>query len=246
MKPPKKEPMPTSTGIPFPVRINRYLALTGVATRRAAEALIVAKKVLINDRPALLTDRVTAKDKVVVVSVPTRRFRYFAYNKPRGIVTHSPQNPGEKAIADVAGLPGVFPIGRLDKSSEGLMILTDDGRVTERLLSPRFEHEKEYIVTVREDVRPDMLARLADGPMLEDGPTKPCRAVSRGAHTIALTITEGRKHQVRRMLDAVNGTVTSLRRVRIMGVHLGNLPSGAHREFRGEDREKFLSSLGLR
>ncbi|NTW13770.1 MAG: rRNA pseudouridine synthase [Candidatus Moranbacteria bacterium] len=234
-----------SESIPYPVRINRYLALKGVSTRRGAESLITAGKVTINGRTAVLTDRVNENDDVIVRNHTERKYRYFAYNKPRGIVTHSPQNPGEKAIADVAGIPGVFPVGRLDKSSEGLMILTDDGRVTERLLSPRFAHEKEYLVTVREDVRPDMLARLADGPMLEDGPTKRCVAVSRGSHMISLTITEGRKHQVRRMLDAVGGTVTSLRRIRIMRVPLGNLPSGKHRQFKGDDLQEFLSDLGL-
>lgn len=231
--------------IPYPVRINRYLALTGVSTRRGAETLIVAGKVSINGHTAVLTDRVNEGDDVAVKTHQKRTFRYFAYHKPRGIITHSPQNPGEKSIADIAGVRGVFPVGRLDKSSEGLIILTDDGRVTERLLSPRFAHEKEYLVTTREDIRPDMLARLAEGPMLEDGPTKPCVAVSRGAHTVVLTITEGRKHQVRRMLDAVNATVTSLRRLRIMNVRLGDLPSGAHRELAGEEKEEFLSSLGL-
>lgn len=243
---PRKPDVSASSAIPYPVRINRYLALTGVSTRRAAEELILKGLVSINGRKAVLTDRVKESDDVNVRSSGRKRvFRYVAYHKPRGIVTHSPQLPGDRSIADVSGVPGVFPVGRLDKSSEGLMILTDDGRITERLLSPRFSHEKEYRVTIREDVRPDMLARLSKGPMLEDGPTKPCVAVSDGAHLVSLTITEGRKHQVRRMLAAVGGTVTSLKRVRIMDIRLGSLPSGAHRKLEHEELLEFLSALGL-
>lgn len=232
-------------GIPYPVRINRYLALTGVSTRRGSEELINAGKVFINGRRAVLTDRVNEGDDVSVSDMRKRDFRYFAYHKPRGIVTHSPQNTGEKSIADIAGIPGVFPVGRLDKASEGLIILTDDGRVTERLLSPRFGHEKEYVVTIRERVRHDMISALEKGPVLEDGPTKPCLVSQRDANTVVMTITEGRKHQVRRMLDAVGGTVTSLRRIRVMDVRLGSLPSGSARKIKGEELRFFLSDLGL-
>lgn len=233
------------TEIPYPVRINRYLALRGVSTRRGAEEIIRAGKVLINGRPAVLTDRVNEDDEVTLSGMEKRKFRYFAYHKPRGIITHSPQNPGERSIADIAGIPAVFPIGRLDKASEGLIILTDDGRVTERLLSPKSGHEKEYVVTVRERIRPDMIRDLEKGPVLEDGPTKPCLVEQRDANTLVMTITEGRKHQVRRMLDAVGGTVTSLRRIRVMEVRLGSLPAGSARKIKGEELHVFLSDLGL-
>lgn len=232
--------------IPYPVRINRYLALTGVSTRRGAEDLIRSGKVSINGRTAVLPDRVNEGDTVNVSGVEKRNYRYFAYHKPRGIITHSPQNRGEKSIADVAGIPGVFPVGRLDKMSEGLIILTDDGRVTDRLLSPRHEHEKEYIVTIREQIRPDMIHVLEKGPVLEDGPTKPCTVKKLSDTTLSITLTEGRKHQVRRMLSAVSGTVTALKRVRIMDIRLGTLPSGKHRKLAGEELNHFLSGIGLK
>jgi 23S rRNA pseudouridine2604 synthase len=232
--------------IPYPVRINRYLALKGVATRRAAEKFIEEGKVIINGRKAVLTDRVDKDDVVTVKSIPKRTYRYFAYHKPRGILTHSPQSKTERAIADIVNIQGIFPIGRLDKDSEGLLILTDDGRVTDRLLSPRFDHEKEYVATIQERVRPDMIARLAEGPILEDGPSKPCRAFSRGSHMITVILTEGRKHQVRRMISAVGGTVTALKRIRVMNIGLGTLPSGEYRAIAGEEKEEFLSALGLR
>ncbi len=232
--------------IPYPVRINRYLALRGIATRRAAEKFIEEGKVLINGKKAALTDRVNEHDTVSVKSLPKRHFRYFAYHKPRGILTHSPQSKAEQAIADVVHLRGVFPVGRLDKDSSGLLILTDDGRVTERLLSSRFNHEKEYVVTIQERTRPDMLAKLAAGPMLEDGPSKPCVATARGSHMISVVLTEGRKHQVRRMLSAVGGTVTKLQRIRVMNILLGDIPSGEYRAIEGAEREAFLFTLGLR
>lgn len=232
--------------IPFPVRINRYLALRGIATRRAAEKFIEDGKVIINGRKAVLTDRVGKDDIVTVKSIPKRTYRYLAYHKPRGILTHSPQSKMERAIADVLRVPGVFPVGRLDKDSEGLLILTDDGRVTERLLSPRFDHEKEYLVTVQERLRPEMITKLSQGPMLEDGPSKPCRVSTRGGHLLSIVLTEGRKHQVRRMLSAVGGTVTTLKRIRIMSIGLRNLSSGEYRVISGDEREEFLSALGLR
>lgn len=232
--------------IPYPVRINRYLALKGIATRRGAEKFIEDGKVSINGERAVLTDRVHEDDIVTVKALPKRTFRYFAYHKPRGILTHSATSDQERTIADVIKIPGVFPIGRLDKNSEGLIILTDDGRITERLLSPRFAHDKEYLVTVQEKVTRDMIARLSKGPMLEDGPTKPCKAVVTGSHTLSIVLTEGRKHQVRRMISAVNGTVTQLKRVRIMNILLSRLAIGGHRRISGDEKAEFLSLLGIK
>jgi len=231
--------------IPYPVRINRYLALTGVSTRRAADDLIRAGKVRINGRMAVLTDRVNEGDDVTVSGPRKRNYRYFAFHKPRGVLTNPERGHAAKAISDVAGIPGVFPVGRLDRMSEGLIILTDDGRVTERLLSPRYDHEKEYVVTIRERIRPDMIHDLEKGPVLEDGPTKPCTVRKISDTTLSITLTEGRKHQVRRMLDAVGGTVTSLRRVRIMGIPLGALSVGRHRKLAGDELTRFLSGIGL-
>lgn len=233
-------------GIPYPVRINRYLALTDVSTRRGAEELIRAGKVSINGRKAVLTDRVNEGDNVVVSGTEKRNYRYFAYHKPKGIITHSPQNRGEKSIANVADIPDVFPVGRLDKASEGLIILTDDGRITERLLSPKHKHEKEYLVTIRENIRPDMIRKLTAGPRLEDGPTKPCAVKKIDKQTLSITLTEGRKHQVRRMLEAVGGTVTALKRIRIMDIRLDALPSGKHRKLTGDELRRFLNLLGLK
>ncbi len=232
--------------IPYPVRINRYLALTGISTRRAAEELILSRKVTINNRVAVLTDRVLQGDEVVVKGFKPKSYRYIAHNKKRGILTHSEKGHDAKAIADVITTPGIYPVGRLDKESEGLIILTDDGRITERLLSPRFDHQKEYLVTVQERLRNDMIEALERGIIIEDGPTKPCTIVKKGPNVISMTITEGRKHQIRRMLTAVGGTVIALKRVRIMNITLGTLAPGASRNISGQEKTEFLSSLGLK
>ncbi|HLC95168.1 MAG TPA: pseudouridine synthase [Patescibacteria group bacterium] len=141
-----------SEKITFPLRINRYLALRGITTRRGADELIALGLVTINGTKAKLGDRVMSDQDTIEVlqnnKVPKKEHSYVAYYKPYGVITHSPQR-GELSIQDVSGFATLFPVGRLDKASEGLILLTDDGRVTERLLHPRFAHEKEYIVTVR-------------------------------------------------------------------------------------------------
>ena len=232
----------------FPLRINRYLALRGLTTRRAADTLISAGSVLINGQKAKLGDRVaSANDRVEIIknNRQAKKARtYVAYYKPRGVITHSPQSE-EASIQDVSGFVGLFPLGRLDKASEGLIILTDDGRVTERLLHPRFAHEKEYIVTVREKTHSQAKAILergveSDGEMLS---AKKVEAV--GPHTLKITLTEGKKHQIRRMLDTLHLTVEQLVRIRIMGVHLGALKPGQSRILKGSARAAFLKSLDL-
>lgn len=230
------------------MRINRYLALRGLATRRGADALIAAGSVLLNGRKAELGDRVaSAADRVEVAKDRKRAkkgYSYVAYCKPRGIITHSPQ-AGEKSIGDVSGFAGLFPLGRLDKASEGLIILTDDGRVTERLLHPRFAHEKEYVVTVREKI-PAQAKTILERGVESDGEVLTAKKVEAvGPHTLRITLTEGKKHQIRRMLDVLRLTVEKLVRIRIMGVHLGSLKAGQARVLKGSARASFLKSLNL-
>lgn len=230
----------------FPIRINRYLALKGITTRRGADELIRSGSVRLNGRPAYLGDRVMSEaDQIEIFADGNEKdFIYVAYYKPRGIITHSPQG-SERSIAEVAGFPGLFPVGRLDKDSEGLILLTDDGRVTERLLHPRFAHEKEYVVTVREKIASTAPGILKAG-VRSDGERLNAKAVTlSGARTLSIVLTEGKKHQIRRMLAAVNLTVEELVRVRIMDIRLGALKPGKGRKLTGKAREAFLKSLGL-
>jgi 23S rRNA pseudouridine2604 synthase len=231
-----------------PLRINKYLAEHKYATRRGADALITAGKVTINGVRAKLGDKVKPGDVVSVDAAATAalsaKYVYYAYNKSVGIVTHSPQ-AGEKDIAQAVPVKGVFPLGRLDKESHGLILLTNDGRVTERLLSPTAEHEKEYIVKVNKPLKQNTLTRLAKGVKIEGYITKQAEVQELGAYAVSLTITEGKRHQIRRMMTALGYEVVDLKRVRIMNITLGDLKDGGLRQLKGAELKNFLTALGL-
>lgn len=234
----------------WPMRINRYLAQKGHATRRDADILIEKGRVRINDRVATLGDKVLETDTVVVqvTGAKKKSYAYFAYHKPRGVITHS-ASQNEKEIAEV--LPkelktyNLFPVGRLDKDSHGLIILTNDGRVTDRLLSPTREHEKEYVVTTKLKLRDSFKKTMETGVDIEGYMTKPCKIKLMGENTFSIVLTEGKKHQIRRMVVALHNEVVQLKRIRILGVRLSNLKSGDYRAIEGEERETFLKALGL-
>ena len=234
----------------YPMRINKYLAHRGFATRKAADMLIEKGLVKINGRRAVLGDKVGESDNVEVKHA-SKKYRYFAYNKPVGVITHSPQL-GEKDITGSTSLKDVFPVGRLDKASHGLIILTDDARITDRLLSPAYEHEKEYFVKVRQELPTNFKKRIEAGVHIEGylpdgqvGKTKRCRVDVLGPKSFRITLTEGKKHQIRRMCAALRLDIVDLERVRIMNIKLGRLPSGAHHKIEGEELTQFLKSLGL-
>lgn len=231
--------------IAYPLRINRYIALQGWATRKDADKLISAGKVYINDKKAVLGDKVLEGDVVELRKRAVKRYTYLAYYKPRGIVSHSPRR-GEVDVAEAAGLAkDVFPVGRLDKDSEGLMILTNDGRVTERLLHPRFTHEKEYRVTVRERIPNSVVNFFKKGVRNNNELLSAKQVKIVGVHTMLITLTEGKKHQVRRMCDAAHLTVEQLTRTRIMNITLIAMKPGKVKPLSGEVLQSFLEKLGI-
>lgn len=208
--------------------------------------MIVQGKVRINGKAAKLGSMVVEGDEVSVSSMRKKNV-YYALNKPRGIITHSPQR-GEKSIADVCKFPEkVFPLGRLDKASRGLILLTNDGRATDRLLNPESNHEKEYVVRVHKPVSESFLRRLARGVFLDTGvTTKACRVKKRGEASFGIILTEGKKRQIRRMCDALGYQVMDLNRVRIMNVRLANLKPGAYRKLAGAELADFLAGIQLK
>ncbi|MBP9749848.1 MAG: rRNA pseudouridine synthase, partial [Candidatus Pacebacteria bacterium] len=217
---------PSSSAV-YPMRINRYLAHQGYATRKKADELVAAGKVLLNGTPAVLGDKVSEHDTVrVLFHAPRKGLLYLAYNKPRGTVTHGAQ-AGEVEILDHIKKRDpniqVFPVGRLDKNSHGLIILTNDGRIVEPMLSPERYHEKEYRVRVNERLRADVAELLSRGVEIGDYLTKPCRAERVDAHTLRIILTEGKNHQIKRMCDALGYTVRDLQRTRIMHIRLMRL-----------------------
>ena len=244
-----KPPIPSKGEPTYPMRINKYLAHKGYATRRGADELVSAGKIMINGKVATLGDKVSEKDTVEVRKpVVEKKLVYLAYHKPVGTITHSPQR-GEKDIKSSlgghAGLRDVFPVGRLDKDSSGLIILTNDGRITDRLLNPDFEHDKEYEVTVREPLKESFKNRMEKGVDIEGCITKPARMELLDEHTFRITLQEGKKHQIRRMAAALGNVVTSLKRVRVLNINLGSLPPNAHQVIKGDELQEFLGALGL-
>jgi 23S rRNA pseudouridine2604 synthase len=230
----------------YPVRINKYLAEKGYATRKGADELVKNKKITINGRIAVLGDKVNKKDEVKVASLKDqKKYSYYAYSKPRGIVTTSAQGD-EKSILDVAKFSEkVFPVGRIDKDSHGLIIMTDDGRITDRMLSPGREHEKEYIVEVDRRFDESFMKNMAGGVKIDGTMTKPAKVKRTGTKTFSIILTEGKNRQIRKMCAELNYTVRDLMRVRIMNITLGKLREGTHRPLSLKERTDLLKSLGL-
>jgi 23S rRNA pseudouridine2604 synthase len=232
----------------YPIRINRYLALNNISSRREADALIEKGVVLINGKKAKIGDKVNADDKVTVNAKSAdvmKKYVYFAFNKPRGIVTNSPKD-GQKSIKDITySADDVFPVGRLDKNSRGLLILTNDGRINDKLLNPEYNHEKEYVVEVNKPITNIFLKVMRQGVQLEDFKTKPAIVEKKDEMTFHITLTEGKKHQIRRMCTDLGWEVVDLKRIRVMGIKLGTLGSGQQRKLQGKELEDLLKSLGI-
>ncbi len=231
------------------MRINKYLAHQGIASRREADVLVAAGKVLINGVKARNGDQVTGTDKVELLGA-TKTKSYLAYYKGRGIITHS---PSEKEV-DIAqrllkdyGVDNVAPIGRLDKDSEGLMILSNDGRITGPLLDPESDHEKEYEVMVDKAIGGMFIKAMTAGVDIEGYRTKPAKVTAHKTNDKKFTIilTEGKKHQIRRMCAALGYQIQSLKRVRIMSIKLDKLKPNQYRKIAGPELKDFLKELGL-
>ncbi|MCX6820070.1 MAG: pseudouridine synthase [Candidatus Adlerbacteria bacterium] len=239
----KKKPVEIPEEPKFPMRINKYLAFKKQTTRREADVLIGRMFVTINGTAAKLGDKVSQTD-IVKIGGPQRKYRYYAYNKPQGIITHSPQGD-EVSIADSINMPGIFPMGRLDKDSDGLILLTDDGRVTDALLNPKHEHEKEYVVTTLHMLPKDFKRNMERGVDIGDYITKKCTVEILSERSFSIILTEGKKHQIRRMCGVFGQSVVQLTRVRIMDIHLGSLAEGAYREMKKTELSTFLQAIGL-
>lgn len=234
----------------FPVRINKYLKDLGVASRRKADEIIERGLVTINGKVAKLGEVVQEEDEVAVDSrlLATMEKRlYVLFNKPIGIVSHNPI-PGQKEVADL--LPkqlqnkNLAVIGRLDRASRGLMLLSNDGLIVDKLLNPKSHHEKEYVVEVDKPISNFFIKRMSEGVHLQGGLTSRKAKVEPISDTaIRIILTEGKKHQIRRMTDSLNYAVRDLRRVRIGNLTLGNLKEGESRVLSGPELDRFLSSL---
>lgn len=228
------------------LRINKWLADHQYASRREADALIKRGVVYINGKKAVLGDKVEEKDKVEVRGAEAEEKVYYAFNKPEGIVTVNAQK-GEEEILDTLDISEkVYPVGRLDKDTEGLLILTNDGRVTTKLLKPDVEVEKEYEVTVDKPVTHQMLVRLQHGVDIgvvgktRHYKTKKAKVRKKGPKRIDIVITEGKNRQVRRMCGALGYKVVKLRRIRLGELQLGSLKKGQYRRLKKKEIESIV------
>ena len=221
------------------MRLNKYISETGVCSRREADAWIAAGRVRVNGAPAELGTQVGEGDRVEVDGKPVAGARseavYIALNKPVGITCTTERHiPGN--IVDFINHPQrIFPIGRLDKDSEGLILLTNHGDIVNEILREENEHEKEYVVTVDKPIDERFLAAMAAGVDILGTRTKPCKLRRIGHNVFGIVLTQGLNRQIRRMCAAFDYKVRRLRRVRVVNIRLGGLRPGQWRDLTQEE-----------
>lgn len=215
-------------------RINKYLSETGYCSRRAADKLVDQGRVTINGKVPEMGTKVAKGDIVKVdgelVSPPKQEFVYLAFNKPVGIVCTTDTGVEKDNIIDFINYPKrIFPIGRLDKPSEGLIFLTNDGDIVNKILRARNNHEKEYLVTVDRPITKDFLHKMRKGIPILDTVTRECQVFEVSTYQFRIILTQGLNRQIRRMCEYLDFRVKKLKRIRIMNVHL-DLPVGKWRD----------------
>ena len=230
-------------------RLNKYISEAGVASRRAADRLIEEGKVTINGKPAVVGDRVYEDDVVAVNGKKIAKEEediILAFNKPRGITCTS--NPEDKDnVIDYIGYPKrIYSVGRLDKDSQGLLLMTNNGELANQIMRSRGEHEKEYIVTVNKPVTKEFIKGMSNGvPILEDRITKKCFVEKIDDNTFRIILKQGLNRQIRRMCEYFDYDVVRLERVRVMNIELGKLKEGRYRNISKQEREELFRQLGL-
>ena len=229
------------------IRLQKYMSENGIASRRKSEEMIEAGKVKVNGRVATLGDKVDPiRDNIVVSGkrvVRNKTKMYIMLHKPRGFVTTMSDELGRKCVSELVEDAGVrlFPVGRLDRNSEGLLLMTNDGAFSNMLTHPSRHVSKVYRVTVREKVTEEQITKLTEGIMLDGTKTLPCdiHIIDKGENRTVLNVVlyEGRNRQIRRMCEAVGLTVIRLKRTEIAGVRLGMLPQGKWRELNEKEMQ---------
>lgn len=231
------------------VRLQKWLAAAGVCSRRKGEVLIQEGRVAVNGRvvTALGTKIDPAADRVAVDGVPVGAANekpvYIIVHKPRGVVTSCEQEGVPVVVDLVACDTRIYPVGRLDKDSTGLVLLTNDGRLHHGLLHPSFDHEKEYEVTVARPVSDGALRRMAEGMPMMGSRTRRALVRRRAGRRFRITLKEGKNRQIRRMVRKVGNHVVALKRIRMASIRLGNLKEGQWRHLTDREVEGLLGAL---
>lgn len=214
------------------IRINKFLSEAGVCSRREADRYIMEGKVKIDGEIAQMGSKVKKGSKVTFCGKPVskeEKLVLIALNKPVGIVcTTDPREPDNIVDFINYGMR-IYPIGRLDKDSEGLILLTNDGNIVNKILRAEYRHEKEYIVRVNKDITPDFIKKMSSGVPILDTETNPCEVYQINRNTFRIILTQGLNRQIRRMCEYLGYRVTYLQRIRIMNIQLGHLKVGSWR-----------------
>jgi 23S rRNA pseudouridine2604 synthase len=229
------------------IRINKFFTEHGICSRREADRLVESGAITINGQVAKLGDRVGPKDVIARdgrVILWGKSPVYIKYNKPVGVTTTSESHVERNIIAEIGHSERIFPIGRLDKDSSGLILLTNDGNIVNEILRTEFGHEREYVVEVDRPFDQSFLDQMSRGVVILGSKTKPCQTTRVGRNRFRIVLTEGRNRQIRRMCQSLGYRVTSLHRVRIMHITVKGLGVGAWKELSGEEREQLLEVVG--
>ena len=228
------------------MRLNKYISETGICSRREADQWIEQGRVTINHQPALLGTQVNDSDEVRVngkLLGAKKKDVYIALNKPVGITCTTERHVEGNIVDFVGHRDRIFPIGRLDKDSEGLILLTNNGDIVNQILRSEHNHEKEYIVTVDKPVTPEFIREMASGVHILETMTKPCTVSQTGKNRFQIILTQGLNRQIRRMCEAFDYQVRSLQRIRIMNVRLDGIKSGQWRDLSPSELNGLLPKL---
>jgi len=231
------------------MRLNKHISESGICSRREADAWIAAGRVTVNGAPGELGTKVEDGDAVLVDGRPLplrQNDIYLALNKPRGVVCTTERGVAGNIIDFIGHRERIFPIGRLDKDSEGLILLTNNGDVVNEILRVEHGHEKEYLVTVERPVTDTFLAMMARGVRIGGQKTKPCVVTRAGSCSFRIVLTQGLNRQIRRMCSALGFRVQRLTRVRILQIRLGSLASGRWRDLAPPEIRQLLGARNAR
>jgi len=229
-------------------RINKYISDSGLCSRREADKLVSQGKVTVNGTQAEIGTKVSAEDIVLVNNKPVKIISnrvYMAFNKPVGVTSTTDLKDSDNIIDYIGYKERIFPIGRLDKMSEGLIFLTNDGDIVNKILRAGNNHEKEYIVTVDKPIAEDFVEKMSNGVKILNTVTQPCKVEKLNKHMFRIILTQGLNRQIRRMCETLGYEVQKLKRIRIMNIDLKDIEEGKWRYLTDSEINKINEMIAL-
>ncbi len=227
-----------------PIRLNKYLSDAGICSRRQADRYLEEGKITVDGVKAVMGQKVTADQDIRLmgkkIAKASEKKVVLAFHKPRGIVCTTQKKEKDNIVDYINYTERIYPVGRLDKDSEGLIFLTNDGALMNEILCARNYHEKEYEVRVNKEITDNFLKKMSEGVEILDTKTRPCKVRKTGERSFRIILTQGLNRQIRRMCESQGYQVRRLRRIRIMNVTLGNLESGKYRELSAKEKKQLL------